>query len=136
MTISLLSTGAVIATADVDMGFSQDMVDSYYRLDVKSFFFELPVEGQIDSFKLGGKMDTTFYNLYGLGAVSFDEVDNKLKPEELGLGLGYPIEFGPIKVFAEMRASSPRWLNVNSWSFTPLVGLQFSFDSLLPASAE
>jgi len=129
LTISLVSAGVVVATADVELGFSQNMADTYYRLDVQNFFFELPVEGQVTHFNLGGQLDTTFYNLYGLGAVKFVEEENEYYPEELGLGLGYPVVFGPIKVFAELRVTSPKWIDVNTWSAEPFVGFEFQFSA-------
>ncbi len=129
MAVFLVSAGAVVATADVELGFSQNMADTYYRLDVQNFFFELPVEGQITHFNLGGQLDTTFYDLYGLGAVKFVDDSGEFYPKELGLGLGYPITFGPIKVFAEMRVSSPQWIDVNTWSAEPFVGFEFKFSA-------
>lgn len=128
--ILLVSSTAVIATADVDLGFSQTMYSTYYRLDVQNFYFEVPVEGDVKSFHLGGQLDTTFWDLYGTGAVEFEtNSDAEFYPEKLALGIGYPIEFGPMKIFGEMRVSSPKWLDVNTWSAEPYIGLQFTWSA-------
>lgn len=129
LVLGLVITGAVTAFGDIDLGFSQTMTNTYYRLDVENFFFEVPVDGKLYNFNLGGQLDTTFWALYGTGAVTFKSTSYEFKPESLSLGLGYPVEFGPIKIFAEMRVSSPQWLDANTWTAKPYLGFQFTWSA-------
>lgn len=120
--------------ADVDLGLAQDMSDTAFRIDAENFLFEVPAKDKLDAFSAGATIPTTFWETYGLATLNFAEEDSsgKLKYDEMTLGVGYPIEFGDFTLRGELRASSPNWTKFKEWTWTPMLSLQFSFDSLLP----
>jgi len=130
--ILLLGMTAMAAEVDVDMGLSQGFVKTNYRLDVAHFVFELPTTGTINQVSVGAKLETSFYELYGIGLLSFTRTSTyKMEPKGLELGVGVPINIDPLKIFGEFRVKSPKWQEANKWKFKPVIGLQFNFGSLL-----
>ncbi len=123
-----------LTLADVDLGFSQDMSNSSFRVDASNFVFEVPVKDELDEFSFGATVPFAFWRSYGIAMINLaeDGQTEKLGLKDMMVGVGYPIYFGDFTLRGELRASSPNWTEFKNWTYTPLLSIQFNFDTLLP----
>lgn len=132
LALVLASGFAAVASANVDLGFMQDTTNTSLRFDYQSFLFEVPLDSEITEMSVGGKLPIALGNSYGLTELTFTAPagDEPMGFGALGFGLGYPIEFGSVKIRAEMVVASPEWQAFEDWTFEPSIGIQFGFSGL------
>lgn len=129
--IMLLVISVGVHAYDLDVGFMQGITDSKLRLDISNFLFEVDGDQNAVNITPGFKLDTGFYDLYGVGKLNFAQQSfYTYEPDRFRVGLGYPIDFGKIKLRSEITAFNLSWYNWDDVQFVIRFGAQFNLYDL------